>query len=62
MKIANFILHYLDLYSMNDKIYFGELTFHDGAGFEVFAEGWDEKLGNLLQLPIDKNMTISMNL
>lgn len=41
----------VDLYTMNDKIYFGELTLHDGAGFEAFNNGFDEKLGNLMQLP-----------
>ena len=26
----------VDLFNVNDKIYFGELTFHHGAGYENF--------------------------
>lgn len=41
----------VDLYNVNGKIYFGELTFYPAAGMGAFIpEEWDEKLGNLLAL------------
>lgn len=41
-----------DFYSINEKIYFGELTFYHGAGFEkINPEEWDYKLGEMLVLP-----------
>lgn len=44
----------VDFYEVNNKIYFGELTFFDSGGFGKFdPELWDEKLGKLLKLPID---------
>jgi hypothetical protein len=43
----------VDLYNVEERIYFGELTLHDGAGLEVFNEGIDEKLGSLIHLPIE---------
>lgn len=43
----------VDLYEIKGKIYFGELTFFPGSGFEEFTpEEWDYKLGNYLKLPI----------
>lgn len=40
-----------DFYSINDKIYFGELTFFHGSGMEKFSpEEWNEKLGRLIPL------------
>ena len=42
----------VDLYEINHKIYFGELTFHPCAGFMPFRpKEWDEKLGELIELP-----------
>lgn len=42
----------VDLYEINHRIYFGELTFYPCAGFMPFKpKGWDEKLGKLVQLP-----------
>lgn len=42
----------VDLYEINNKIYFGELTFFPGAGFEEFTPSeWDEKIGEMLILP-----------
>ena len=42
----------VDLYEINDKIYFGELTFHPCAGFMPFKpKEWDEKLGEMISLP-----------
>lgn len=37
----------VDLYEVNNKIYFGELTFCPGSGMEEFTpEEWDYKIGN----------------
>lgn len=34
------------------KIYFGELTFYHGAGYEKFnSKEWEKKLGDLIILP-----------
>lgn len=42
----------VDLYEINRKVYFGELTFYPSSGFEGFEpEEWDKKLGNMLELP-----------
>ena len=41
----------VDLYDINEKIYFGELTFYPSGGFEGFCPSkWDEKIGDLLDL------------
>ena len=41
----------VDLYNINGKIYFGELTFTDGAGFDrIEPYDFDLKLGNLFKL------------
>lgn len=42
----------VDLYEINNNIYFGELTFHPCAGFMPFKpEEWDNRLGQLITLP-----------
>lgn len=42
----------VDFYNLNGKIYFGEITFYSGAGYELFTPPeWDLKLGQMLQLP-----------
>ncbi len=42
----------VDFYDVDDKIYFGELTFFPGSGFEEFTpEIWDERLGSLINIP-----------
>lgn len=42
----------VDFYEVNGKIYFGEMTFFDGSGFQKFCpEEWDEKFGQLIKLP-----------
>lgn len=51
---SDFIYLRVDLYNIGNKIYFGELTLRDGAGLELFNEGFDEKLGNLIELPKHK--------
>lgn len=41
----------VDFYEINNKVYFGELTFYPGNGFEEFIPKiWDEKLGDLISL------------
>ncbi len=42
----------VDFYEINDKIYFGELTFFHWSGLVPFVpEEWDYKLGSWLKLP-----------
>lgn len=42
----------VDFYEVDNKIYFGELTFYPASGFSKFyPEEWDFKLGNLIKLP-----------
>lgn len=42
----------VDFYEVDGKVYFGELTFYPGAGFEEFTpEIWDEILGSWIELP-----------
>ena len=46
----------VDLYVINDKVFFGENTFHHGGGLEPFLpSGWNRKFGELIQLPICVN-------
>ena len=41
----------IDLYDCNNKIYFGEITFFDGSGFDrIEPEEWDYKLGSYIHL------------
>jgi FkbM family methyltransferase len=54
----DFPLVRVDLYEINNKIYFGELTFTPGNGMNVYnPKEWDIKLGRLLKL--DKTKAIS---
>ncbi len=42
----------VDLYVIDDKSYFGELTLYPASGMGVFTpEEWNDKLGDLLTLP-----------
>lgn len=42
----------VDLYNVNGKIYFGELTFFSGAGnTPIKPVEWDRKIGDMLKLP-----------
>ena len=43
----------VDFFYVNEKIYFGEMTFYDWGGVRAFGNGWDLKLGKLLSLPTD---------
>lgn len=41
----------VDLYEINEQVYFGELTFSPNAGYGVFTPNeWNLKLGNLIDL------------
>lgn len=55
-KISKGIPHIrVDLYEINGKVYFGELTFFPASGFERFSdESWNEKLGNMIDLGLVK--------
>ena len=45
----------VDVYDINDRIYFGELTFYPNGGFGKFhPQEWDYTLGSWIKLPIDK--------
>ena len=42
----------IDFYEINEKVYFGEITFYTASGFEGFKpEEWDLKLGEWIKLP-----------
>lgn len=46
----------VDFYEVDNKIYFGELTFYPASGFSPFEPNeWDHKLGELIELPENKN-------
>ncbi len=48
----DFIYVRVDLYSVRNKIYFGELTFHPYSGVMNFSpKYWDKKLGDLIEIP-----------
>ena len=41
----------VDFYEIDEKIYFGELTFYPGSGLEEFIPDiWDENIGKLIRL------------
>ena len=43
----------VDFYEINEKIYFGELTFFPGSGFEEFKpQKWDYELGKNIKIDI----------
>ena len=42
----------VDLYNVNGKIYFGEITFYHHGGFAPFhPEKWDYEFGSWIKLP-----------
>ena len=48
-----------DFYLIDNKIYFGEMTFHHGSGCERFSdEEWNYRLGEYLKLP-EKSININ---
>lgn len=49
----------VDFYNINGKIYFGEMTFYHGSGFEEFHPSEIGKLfGNWIKLPFDNKLNI----
>lgn len=52
-KLSQGIPHVrIDLYSVGNKVYFGEYTFFDSSGFEKFTpKEWDDIFGNWVSLP-----------
>lgn len=51
----NAIFVRVDFYSINEKIYIGELTYYPGGGcIDFHPDEYDIKLGNMLKLPCDK--------
>ena len=44
-----------DFYCIDDQVYFGEMTFYHGSGFEkITPESFEMKMGEWLTLPCDK--------
>ena len=42
----------IDVYSINNRVYFGEYTFfHDGGVVEFVPDEWNKVLGDLIKLP-----------
>lgn len=56
VKIANILCKgfkhvRVDLYNVDGKVYFGEMTFTNGSGFEgIFPEKYDYELGKMIKL------------
>ena len=43
----------VDFYECNGRVYFGELTFYDGSGFDAIEPSeWEYKIGKMINLPI----------
>jgi hypothetical protein len=50
----------VDFYIVNGAIYFGEMTFTDGAGYKRFEpDEWDYRFGEMLRLPVDGKDSIA---
>ena len=48
----------VDFYCIDNRLYWGELTFFHGSGYERFnPEEWDERLGKLIKLPAPTSFT-----
>ena len=45
----------VDLYSLKQQIFFGELTFHHLGGMKIPNGNWDERLGKMIHIPLFKN-------
>lgn len=44
----------VDFFIVNNEIYFGEITFTNGAGFDhITPYDFDKKMGDMLMLPVD---------
>lgn len=49
---SEFLYARVDLYSLENSIFFGEITFCHGSGTEIFTPPeWDRQLGDMLVLP-----------
>ena len=58
----NFPFVRVDLYNVNEKIYFGEMTFTTGNGIEkIIPDEFALHLGDLINLPDEKNNKILYN-
>lgn len=44
----------VDLFNVEGKIYFGEMTFTTGGGYENVQEEFNRELGSYMKLPIDR--------
>lgn len=55
-KLSKGITHVrIDFYQTPSGIYFGEITFFDGSGFDAIEPiEWDYKIGSWLKLPMEK--------
>lgn len=51
-KLSSDLVHArIDLYNIDSHVYFGEITFYDGSGFEkIEPQTYDEYLGSLMKL------------
>lgn len=56
-KLSEGIPHVrVDLYQSDNKVYFGELTFYDGSGFDAIEPyEWAIKLGSWIDLKMLKS-------
>lgn len=54
--LAKDLIHVrIDWYSVNGRLYFGEITFYDGSGFDKFDKmDYDLELGRMIELPTRK--------
>lgn len=52
----------VDMYVINNKVYFGELTFYHGSGTEkITPKKWDYKLGDMINLDLAYSKVGSKN-
>ena len=57
---ADFQFARVDLYSVKNKVYFGEITFNPCGGYATYPYDWDLKIGEMLDLTnIDKKYLIN---
>lgn len=58
-KLSSNLIHVrVDLYNIDSQIYFGEITFYDGSGFEAIEpQSYDEYLGSMIELPSHRKPT-----
>ena len=56
-KLSKDIPHVrVDFYEVNNRIYFGEMTFYHFSGLMPFVpEKWDKQIGDMLNLPVKMN-------